>query len=73
MPKLRDNNVPVLNQYLVCKKKRNQPRIHNSICEVRCKKFKKCPYYGEWYREYYGKELEKKVKSKKYKTKAVNI
>ena len=75
----------VLNEYLVCDQKHKKPRIHHSICEARCKKFKKCPYYGEWYREYYGEELEKpkpkrkkvikrarkKAKKKKLKVKAV--
>ena len=88
MPKLRNNNDsvhPVLSEYLYCEKRPNKPRISHRICEERCKKFKGCPYYGEWYREYYGKELEiekpkpkikkvirrtrKKVKKKKPKVK----
>lgn len=89
MRKMRNSNAPtVLNEYLYCEKKPSKPRIHHRICEERCKKFKKCPYYGEWYREYYGKEIEKpepkpkrkkvvrrvkkKVKKKKLKVKAVS-
>ena len=88
MPKMRINNdTTVLNEYIVCKKRGNQPRINHKICEDRCKKFKECYDYGEWYAEYYGKELEKpkpkpkrkkvvrrprkKVKKKKLKAKAV--
>lgn len=72
MPKMRNSNAPtVLNKYLVCKKRGNQPRLSHKICEERCKKFKKCPYYGEWYREYYGKEVEEKPKPKPKRKKVV--
>jgi len=64
MPELRNPNDSDLSQYLYCNKKNNRPRIHHTVCEERCKKFKKCPYYGEWYREYYDKEVEEKPKPK---------
>jgi hypothetical protein len=64
MPELRNPNDSELSQYLYCNKKNNKPRIHHTVCEERCKKFKKCPYYGEWYREYYDKEVEEKPKPK---------
>ena len=82
-----NNDTTVLNQYLYCGKKANKPKIHHRICEERCKKFKKCPYYGEWYREYHGNDVKKEVKPKlkkvvsrtrkktkkrKYKTKVVS-
>ena len=90
MRRMRNSNVnTVLDPYLYCGKKRNKPRIHHKICEERCKKFKECPYYGEWYREYYGEDVEKKkikpkrkkvarrtrkkIKKKKYKTKVVSV
>lgn len=89
MHKLRNSNDPtVLNEYLHCNNKPNKPRIHHRICEERCKKFKSCPYYNEWYGGYYGKKLEKpepkpkrkkvvrrakkKVKKKKLKVKVVS-
>ena len=69
MPKMRNNNdSTVLSPYLHCHGRRNAPRIHHRACEENCKKYKQCPYYGEWYRENYGKELEgKKTKTKKKK------
>jgi hypothetical protein len=70
MPKLRNKNDsihPVLDEYLYCEIKSNKPRIHHRVCEERCRRLKKCPYYGEWYREYYDKELEEKPKPKRKK------
>ena len=74
MPRLRNNNdsiQPVLSPYLYCNNRRNKPRVHHRICEENCKKFKKCPYYGEWYREYYDKEMEEKPKPKPKRKKVV--
>ena len=72
MPKMRYNNdTTVLSKYLYCNDKSNKPRIHHSVCENNCKKFKKCPYYGEWYREYYDKEIEEKPKPKPKRKKVV--
>lgn len=73
MPKMRNSNDSTVlkDPYLFCSRKRNKPRIHHRICEENCKKFKKCPYYGEWYREYYGEEVEGKPKPKPKRKKVV--
>ncbi len=63
------------NEYLHCNSKRNKPQLHHMICESRCKGYKNCYRYGEWYFEYYGKEIEKpkkKVRRKMRKTKLTN-
>lgn len=69
MPEMRNDNAStVLNQYLYCEKRHNKPRLHHTICENNCKKYKKCPYYSKWYSQNYGKDVEKEeAKPKKIK------
>ena len=88
MPDMRiSDDTTVLNQYLYCVSRHNTPRIHHRICEERCKKTKRCPYYKEWRSQNCIEEVEKKeikpekkkvvrlpkkkVKKKKLKVKAV--
>ena len=87
MPKLRNNNGsihPVLDEYLYCEIKSSKPRVHHRVCEERCRRIKKCPYYKEWYAQNHEEEIEKpkskpkrkkvvrRVKKKKLKVKAVS-
>jgi hypothetical protein len=72
MLKMQSTNVePVLkNKYLQCNKRTNKPRLNYLVCEARCKKYKACHEYGEWYFKYYGKEIEnpkKKTRKKRRK------
>ena len=64
MRKVQSCNVePVLkSKYLYCKGKSNKPRISHVICESKCSRLDMCHEYGEWYFQYYGKELEKPKK-----------
>jgi len=71
---LRNRNAqPVLKtEYLQCNKRTNRPRLNHLVCEARCKKYKACHEYGEWYFKYYGKEIEKpkkKVRKRRRKKK----
>ena len=69
MPEMRNDNAPtVLEAYLYCEKRHNKPRLHHTICENNCKKFKKCPYYSKWYEKNHGKDVEK-VEKKEAKPK----
>lgn len=89
MPKLRNNNGsihPVLDEYLHCEIRSSKPRVHHRVCEERCRRLKKCPYYKEWYAQNHEEEIEKpkpkrkkvarlskkKVKKKKLKVKVVS-
>lgn len=88
MPNMRiGDDTTVLNQYLYCGTKSNKPRIHHRICEERCKKTKRCPYYKEWRaqncveavekkevkpeKKKIVRQVRKKVKKKKLKSKVV--
>lgn len=43
--------------YITCHKRHNRPRLHNTVCEAICKKYKQCPNYKEWYKAVNGKEM----------------
>ena len=64
---MRKHNVePVLkSNYLHCKKDSSMPQLHHLVCEARCKKYKNCHEYSEWYFKYHGKELEEPKKKSK--------
>jgi len=48
MPKLqKTNDTTVVNDYVFCSKRRNNPRVHYKICD-RCKHIKKCGHYKEF-------------------------
>jgi len=55
--------------YLYCYKKRNNPRVHHSVCEEKCNKIKKCVFYKEWHARVYGEPLKTEIIRPKTKTK----
>jgi hypothetical protein len=64
---MRKHNVePVLKtEFLCCNKKKTKPRLHYTICEAKCKKYKECHSYKDWHYEYYGKEVDEPMKKSK--------
>lgn len=80
MPKMRSRNVRTsdrglnnqsVNEYLICGKRHNQPRIHHRICEEACRSKKRCVYYKSWYESFHAEELLKaKQEAKKQKEEA---
>lgn len=67
-----------MSNYLYCLKKKNSPRVHHTVCEKSCKRFRKCLYYKNWCEVTHDKSLIKKInkdkkkKSKKSRTKKLS-
>jgi len=71
--------------YLYCSQKKNNPRVHHSVCETSCKKYKTCSQYLTWYEVANGKPMDnivvkktihrtrKKYKKRSPKAKAVKV
>jgi len=62
----------LMDDYLYCGKRKNQPRIHHLICENRCRYRKKCVFYNQWLEEVAGKKpkpMRKKKTTKKRRRK----
>jgi hypothetical protein len=63
MPKVRRRNAGAsdrrIDDYLICGKRHNQPRIHHRICEEACKKRKRCVFYKSWYEVTHEEEINK--------------
>lgn len=75
MPKMRSRNAGTddrrINDYLICSKRHNQPRIHHRICEEACRKVKRCVFYKSWYAVTHEEEIRKaKEESKKKRSEA---
>ena len=66
MSRMRINNdTTVLSEYLYCEIKSSKPRVHHRVCEERCRRVKKCPYYKEWYAQNHDEEIKPEPKRKK--------
>lgn len=68
------NAEAAVNEYLFCKRNGKQQRIHHRVCEERCKRVKRCPYYKSWVEdnkkvENVPKEIESSKKPRKRRTK----
>lgn len=53
-----------MTDYLYCSRKKNNPRVHHSVCEKNCNKYKKCTSYAKWYESTGGEVVEKVVAKK---------
>ncbi len=66
----RNDTPDVKRDYVYCIGRPNKPQLKHVICENRCKGYKNCRAYSEWYEYYYGEELEiEKPKQKKSRIK----
>ena len=75
MPKVRSRNAGAsdrrIDDYLICGKRHNQPRIHHRICEEACSKRKRCVFYKSWYEVNHEEEINKaKEEAKKQRAEA---
>jgi len=52
-------------EYLYCNKRANKPQLNHLVCEAKCKKYKACREYSEWYFKYHGEEMEELKKKSK--------